>query len=142
MSQLDLRIQRVTAAEVLPLRRAVLRPGQLAAASSYPTDDDAIHVAAILDQEVVCVASMAADPEHPTWRLRGMATADALRRTGIGSQVLTMAVRLAREAGAERIWCNARLPAVPFYEQHGWVVVGDRFELPDIGPHYRMELTH
>jgi predicted GNAT family N-acyltransferase len=38
------------------------------------------------------------------------------------------------------VWCNARTPARAFYERAGFRTVSDEFELPEIGPHYVMEL--
>ena len=34
---------------------------------------------------------------------------------------------------------NARTPAVRFYERHGFAVVSEEWDEPDIGPHVRME---
>ena len=39
------------------------------------------------------------------------------------------------------VWCNARTPARGFYERYGFVAEGEEFELPDIGPHFRMSLA-
>jgi hypothetical protein len=38
------------------------------------------------------------------------------------------------------VWCNARTPAVGFYEKLGFSTIGEEFELPPIGPHYLMEI--
>ena len=38
-----------------------------------------------------------------------------------------------------RSWgINARTLAVPFYRAHGFVSVGEEFEIPDVGPHFVM----
>ena len=37
-----------------------------------------------------------------------------------------------------QLWCNARTPAVGFYQRMGWAVVSDVFEIPTAGPHVRM----
>jgi len=42
---------------------------------------------------------------------------------------------VARSAGVTRFWCNARVPAVPFYAAMGWTVVSDVFDVPTAGPH-------
>jgi GNAT superfamily N-acetyltransferase len=77
------------------------------------------------------------DPREGDWRLRGMATEPARRGEGFGALALRAALDYARERGAQRVWCNARTPALGFYERHGFTVVGDEFDLPDAGPHYR-----
>ena len=148
-----MRFERCSTRDVLPLRQSVLRPGQPAEASHYPTDNavTTIHLFAREDAgTVVCVASLALDPapgELATsvpvasqWRLRGMASAEAVRGTGVAKQLLSKGIELALEAGAQLFWCNARSPAVGFYLAQGWVTVGTEFELPAIGPHLLMTL--
>jgi len=41
-------------------------------------------------------------------------------------------------AAPRLLWCNARVPAVGFYESLGWRVVSERFEIPTAGPHVKM----
>jgi predicted GNAT family N-acyltransferase len=36
------------------------------------------------------------------------------------------------------LWCNARTPAVRFYQKQGWTPVGEEFDVPLAGPHVRM----
>ena len=60
---------------------------------------------------------------------------------GAGSAVLAALIDYAREQGAERIWCNARIAARTLYERAGFVVASEEFEIKGVGPHYRMELT-
>jgi hypothetical protein len=55
--------------------------------------------------------------------------------------VLEALVHHAVAHGATRLWCNARTPARTLYERVGFVVASDEFEPPQIGPHYRMELS-
>ena len=38
------------------------------------------------------------------------------------------------------MWCNARTPAVGFYQRHGWVVASEEFEVKTAGPHFKMTL--
>lgn len=151
------RARRVDAATVRPLRTLVLRPtwepGRLA---TYPEDETvAVHVAAYADgaAEPDGVGTVYAEPppdahrgEIPdaayapaaAWRLRGMATSDAARGTGLGRVVLEECFAVVREGGGQFLWCNARLVAVPFYERLGMACVGPEFDIPDIGPHYVM----
>ena len=127
------------------LRMAVLRrhepPGPM-----YGKEDDpaTVHVAAFGEHgEVLAVGSVMADP-HPRepregdWRVRGMATRPEMRGGGLGGLVLDALEAAAREGGAARLWCNARTPAVGFYERAGWRVEGEQFEIAGIGPHHVM----
>jgi GNAT superfamily N-acetyltransferase len=140
------RIVEAPARRIRPLRAAVLRDGDLAAAT-WPGDDDSLHLAALAgdplrDEAVLGCLSLLAQscPERPevaAWRLRGMAVAEMHRGRGVGAALL---VEAGRRAAAERIgliWCNARTTALGFYRSAGWHVVGEEF-LTDTGiPHYR-----
>jgi len=40
--------------------------------------------------------------------------------------------------GGGLLWCNARVPAVAFYERAGFEVRGEPWDEPHIGPHVAM----
>lgn len=141
-----LRIERVMAAEVRPLRSAVLRPGVPPEKLVYDGDDapDAFHVAA-RDQSgaIHGIASLAreAAPGRPgvrAWRLRGMATTPALRGSGAGRRLLQACFRHIRAEGGGLLWCNARVVALGFYERLGLVREGEEFDIAGIGAHFVM----
>lgn len=99
------------------------------------------HVVAYLgDRAVGCLTLMPPEnlDDSLSVQLRGMAVLSEFQGKGIGSKLLGFVSRLAREHGW-KLWCKARQTAVPFYAANGWQVVGDEFEIPRIGPHYRME---
>ena len=150
-------VRRVSAETVRPLRTEVLRPswpaGRLA---TYPEDETvAVHVAAFLDgdpapQGVGTVYAEAPPPANrdeipgwayadgASWRLRGMATSDSARGTGLGRAVLAGCFDVVRQRGGRALWCNARIGAVPFYRRLGLAAVGPEFDIAGIGPHYVM----
>jgi GNAT superfamily N-acetyltransferase len=72
-------------------------------------------------------------------QLRAMAVDPARQRSGVGAAVLQAAAQIARDAG-QSLWCEARAHAVGFYERNGWAVESELFDVPTIGPHYRMRL--
>ncbi|HZK81548.1 MAG TPA: GNAT family N-acetyltransferase [Humisphaera sp.] len=76
----------------------------------------------------------------PAWQLRGMATSPEYRGKGLGRAMLALADNdlLADPLIPRMLWCNARVPAVGFYETLGWTVVSHEFEIPTAGPHVRM----
>ncbi|HEV7206423.1 MAG TPA: GNAT family N-acetyltransferase [Jatrophihabitans sp.] len=136
----------VDAAATRPLRLAVLRPTWPADAR-MPGDDrpGAVHLAALDGDEVVGAGLVLAAPypERPAveaaWQLRGMATAPSRRSQGIGGLVLDAAVALVADRGGRLLWCGARLPAVAFYERHGFTTEGDEYVQPETGlPHVHM----
>jgi GNAT superfamily N-acetyltransferase len=149
------RIERVAAARVRPLRAAVLRAGQPLAASVYPEEHLAstVHLAAISPEgAVVGCSTWFAEPPPPgssvpgsgtsppaaasrAWRLRGMATDPSVRGQGYGAALLLEGTRVAAAAGADLVWCNARVVALGFYEAHGFQAVGPVFETAGGIPH-------
>ena len=144
-------VRRADVSEILPLRRAVLRPGYPDAASDYREDATAVHVGAWDDGVLVGCATVFADPwpgpppEPAAWRLRGMAVDPSRQGSGVGALVLAEAVAAARAARAPLIWANGRSTALGFYERHGWRVAGEEFNASDTGlPHYPivLELAH
>ena len=149
----------VSAEVVRDLRGAVLRPGLPAEQSVFPGDEgpEATHVAVVEDGEGPVLAVGSLLPEDPPgwmaattavavpaaasgerwWRVRGMATVEGRRGEGLGAQVLDALLEAAAGRGGV-VWCNARLPAVPFYRRAGFAPVGEVFEEPRIGPHQAM----
>jgi GNAT superfamily N-acetyltransferase len=144
----DVRVERVGSDVGLPLRHRVLRPQQALEELRSPDDDDPDtgNYVAMVGDEVVSTASVRREPPPwPTgpglaWRLRGMATADGWRSSGIGAQVLEAVVQHVRDRGGGLLWCNARVPAVGFYLRAGFRTRGEEWVEPMIGPHIAMEL--
>jgi predicted GNAT family N-acyltransferase len=146
-----LTVDEVDVDAILPLRTRVLRPhfdeGELA---RWPLDDEpTTHHFAAIDTDsgevVGCVTfQLAGLPDEPSeWgdvQLRGMAVSQTLQGQGVGARLLDGSLpRLALlYPDARRIWCNARERAVSFYARAGFVVIGEAFEIPEIGPHRRM----
>ena len=142
-------VRRGTVDETLALRHRVLRPHQFGEDLRLPSDDDpstAHFVAVDAGGEVVGTAHVFPvpapwDPDAAgAWRLRGMATAEEWRSKGVGAAVLTAVVEHVTGASGRLLWCNARLPAVPFYERAGFERVGEEWNEPEIGPHVAMQL--
>jgi GNAT superfamily N-acetyltransferase len=142
------RIEAVSAAAVRPLRQAVLRPHQRAGELVWAGDEDpaALHAAAFDGEALLAVASVVPaphprDPRPGDWRVRGMATRPEARGRGLGAALLERCLEHARAHGGARAWCNARTPVIAFYERAGFLVEGEPFELPAIGPHVVMTKT-
>lgn len=141
-----LAVRTITAAETRWLRMEVLRPGRPAADSVYPGDDDraTFHLGAFRDGALVGVASVydeARDATRREWRLRGMATAPAVRGSGAGRALLERVTTEVAARGGGELWCNARVSAQGFYARAGFQVESGRFDIPGIGPHVVMTKT-
>lgn len=135
-------IREITASDTYPLRSQVLRPGRPIEECHFAEDlnPEALHLGAFNEDSLVCVASFypealsGVESEMP-YRLRGMATHPDHRKHGHGLALLERGMDILRERGSHFLWCNARSNVTAFYEQAGFEVRGEEFEIPDIGPH-------
>ena len=135
----DVLLRQASLAEIVALRHAVLRPGLPPESAAFDGDDapSTRHYGAFAGGDAVgCLSFMRNDREGPAHQLRGMATADSARGTGIGRALLRFADEaLVAATGIRGLWCNARVESVGFYERAGWEVVSDVFDVPGVGPH-------
>lgn len=136
-------IRLVAAAEVLPLRHAVLRAGLPIESARFDGDGDPAtrHYAASAGAAFVgCAGFMPSSWDGgPAWQLRGMATDPAWRGRGVGRSLLLFAEADLIAADPRRtLWCHARVEASAFYLKQGWSVVSGVYEIAGVGPHVRM----
>ena len=136
-------VRRARLDEIIDLRHAVLRAGLPREEAIFEGDEAAEtrHFAAVDGGEIVaCLTFHCSSYEgSPAWQLRGMAVAARRRATGAGRDLLTYAeADVLRESPIRLFWCNARTPALGFYRKLGWAPVGEQFEIPTAGPHFRM----
>lgn len=141
----NIHIKEVPIETILPLRRAVLRPGKTIEESFFEGDrsNDTFHLALITNNEVKAIATYIKTPskalEHKTqYRLRGMAVAADTRGKGFGRQVFQKGLKLLQGKSIDILWFNARKSAIPFYERLGCKKLGNEFIIPQIGPHFIM----
>ena len=137
-----MRVERLSPADVRPLRRAVLRPHQRADDLDWPGDGDprALHVGVRReDGELIGVASVVpVSGPHGDWRVRGMAVDPAARGTGVGAAMVEALLDHVRAQGGTRAWCDARVNVAAFYERAGFARVGEEFDKGPIGMHVPM----
>ena len=132
--------------EVIDLRHAVLRAGLPRETAIFAGDDapQTVHVVALDNDDIIGCATMipSAWEGQKAWQLRGMAVAPHLQRSGVGGLMLKELQRIAQHAAGDvrLMWCNARSPAVPFYERHGWMLASSEFVIETAGPHFKMTL--
>ena len=139
-------VRPITAEETIEIRWAILRPGFPRETAVFLGDDapGTCHLGVFMDDRLVGVASLyeAALPDETAsflpHQLRGMATLPEVRGSGCGRALLEGCQEAAKRAGSNLIWCNARRAAVDFYRRHGWEVCSEEFDIPTVGPHYRM----
>ena len=138
-------IKRVGSDLIRPLRHSELRKGQDFTTTCYDKDNEneTIHIACLSQNNVISCATFYPEFTHKLktenpYRLRGMATATDFTRRGHGTMLMKKAFKLLQKKDVDIIWCNARLGALNFYKKLGFEVLGDIFNIKDIGPHYYM----
>lgn len=134
-------IRPATFEEILHLRHVVLRAGRPLESAYYPGDEHGagVHWGAWDAGELVACVSLY-EVEGPSTQLRGAATAAHARNRGVGEALMRTAIAAwwADHSAPRHLWCNARVAAITLYERLGFVSEGERFEIPEIGPHQRM----
>ena len=135
----------ITASATRPLRQAVLRPGQPPESAIYPGDESpgAWHVGAYRGGDLLGIASVyieapAGEKDPCAYRLRGMAVLPHAQGQGYGRALVQACVRHVMAHGGNTLWCNGRVSVLGFYQALGFRLVGQQFDLPFSGPHFRL----
>jgi GNAT superfamily N-acetyltransferase len=137
-------IRLLSATETHPIRLKVLRPGLPPESAVFDGDSDpgTLHLGAFLEGKLAGVASLFRAPFQevpaPALQLRGMATLPGYRGHGCGRLLVEACYSAALNRSVRTLWCNARESALGFYSKLGWEIVGSRFEIPTVGPHFQM----
>ena len=141
-------IKVVAAKDIRPLRNLVLRPNLPIETTYYDLDNDieTFHLASIMDNTIISIGTFY--PENNIelqtkngYRLRGMATHPKFRRKSAATKLMKESFVLLKEKKCDVLWCNARLVAVEFYKSLGFKIKGKIFDIPSIGPHYKMYIS-
>jgi GNAT superfamily N-acetyltransferase len=146
MSTPHFEVREITAAETVELRWPILRAGLARETAIFEGDDwpETRHFGAFSEGRLMGVATILRAPfpadarSREARQVRGMAVRSEAQGKGCGAALLAACAEAARAAGAEVLWCNARTPAAGFYRRHGFEAVGEEFEIPTAGPHFRM----
>jgi len=137
-------IRRISSTETYDVRHPVLRKGMPRESCAFTGDDDeqTVHFGLFEDGLLVGIVSVfSANHENFAGKqvqLRGMAVLESHQGKGFGKMLIREAEKHAAGSGVEFIWFNARINAVGFYQKMGYSIVGDAFDIPNIGIHYIM----
>lgn len=118
-------IQPISPEQTYPLRHRVLWPDKPLDYVKVENDDQGYHFGAFQNGTLIAVISLFVDKQVA--RFRKFATDPAFQRQGVGTQLLNHVIGEAKKAGAETLWCDARLDAAAFYERFGMAPVSDVF---------------
>ncbi|MCB0791719.1 MAG: GNAT family N-acetyltransferase [Flavobacteriales bacterium] len=141
-------IRKIPVEDTLDLRQRVLRPHQSAAdlVFTHDRDPDAFHLGAFAADMLIGVASFTPEAHEEVaglrpYRLRGMAVRPEHRKKGVGAALMDTGRQEMAARGCDILWCNARTPAVAFYQRQGMRVIGPPFVIEGIGEHRAMVMV-
>ncbi len=140
-----IKIEEITFQETFPVRHLVLRAGKPIESCYFDGDelDSTKHFGIFIDNILVGVTSLFMQHhsffDHQTqMQMRGMAILDSYQKQGLGEKLLVTCEDYLKKEKNALLWFNARAKAVPFYEKLGYQIIGNSFEIGDIGTHYVM----
>jgi len=105
--------------------------------------EDAIHIGVYRDEKLISIGSLFEMSNKKLsskrqYRLRAMATHPNYREQNAGKILVEYAVKIIQEKKYDILWCDAREVALGFYSKLGFQVVGDWYEVPNVGKHKTM----
>jgi predicted GNAT family N-acyltransferase len=140
-----IKVKKITYLDTFPVRSAVLREGKPIETCFFLRDDaeETTHFGLFDNQKLIGVASVFKVKNknfeaNNQFQLRGMAILREYQGLGCGNLLLKEVCKFVVTKDVEVLWFNARENAVKFYKNQGFSVLGDSFEIPEIGAHYLM----
>lgn len=138
-------IKEIPALETFSVRQPVLRPGKPIETCHFEGDnlESTKHFGLFSNEKLAGIASLFLhstpfSKEKSQFQLRGMAVLPEFQKKGLGEALVKHAENDALERGGKIIWFNAREIAVAFYKKLGYEIIGEPFDIADIGKHYVM----
>lgn len=139
-------IEKVEVEDIKELRFKVLWPHKSGVQACEIEPDrflSTFHIGAWLDNQLVGTSTFIVDinpqfDDEKQYRLRAMATDPSVRGVGVGAKIIEAGIEVLKEKNVHLLWCDARLVATGFYEKMGFEVLGEIYEVPQIGPHKLM----
>ncbi len=138
-------VKQIPSHETYLVRQPVLRPGKPIESCIFEGDSlpDTAHFGVFDNDAIVGIISVFKSnsklfTEKNQYQLRGMAVLPNYQKKGLGDLLLQAAEKHITKQNAGLIWFNAREIAVGFYKKANYSIMGEAFNIADIGPHYVM----
>lgn len=138
-------IREIKSFETYSVRNEVLRKGKPIETCYFDGDDAETtmhfgleHYTGIIGVVSVYQIKNKLFDDEIQFQLRGMAILETYQQKGYGALLIERAEKYCFEKKASIIWFNAREKAVPFYKKNGYTIIGDSFEIENVGTHFVM----
>jgi predicted GNAT family N-acyltransferase len=141
----EIKVKKITYLDTFPVRGAVLRQGKPIETCFFLGDDteETTHFGLFDYEKLIGVASVFKVnnenfEQNNQFQLRGMAILSEYQGLGFGNLLLKEVCKFVATKKAEVLWFNAREKAVNFYQNFGFSVLGNLFDIPGVGAHFVM----
>lgn len=148
MNTKPVKIKQLSFEETYPIRQIVLRPNRPLETCFFEGDEleTTLHFGGFVNQELVGIISLfknnhSSFQQENQYQIRGMAVLENFRKYGLGKKIVEYSEDYLKQKNISLIWFNARESAVGFYQKSGYEIIGDSFNIPDVGIHYVMYKT-
>ena len=139
-------IKRYNAADLLLLRRNVMRPGMESFADVIYDKDNhssAIHLGIECDGKIIACVSAYEEinpdlPQKVQYRIRALCVDENYRMQGIARKLFSQIIDEVIKQGAEAAWFTARTHLTKFYNSFGFKEYGESFLIPNSCMHIKM----
>jgi ribosomal protein S18 acetylase RimI-like enzyme len=138
-------IRKISAQETFTVRHPMLRKGKPIESCQFDGDDlgSTSHYGLYEYNKIEGVISLFENnnslfADNHQGQIRGMAVLENNQGKGFGRLLVEHSENVMKLQNISLIWFNARINAVGFYQKMGYEIIGNSFEIPNIGVHYVM----
>jgi GNAT superfamily N-acetyltransferase len=110
-------IREIKASQTWKIRHEVMWPNEPFEFVQLAEDDLGLHFGVFMKEKLVSIVSCFIS--HDEMQFRKLATLEEYQGKGIASELLNYILKLAKEKGLTKVWCNARSHKKAFYEKFG-----------------------
>ena len=118
-------IQSILASQTWEIRKKVMWPNQPFEFVQLEEDNFGLHFGVFDQEKLVSIVSCFIVGDE--MQFRKLATLEEYQGNGIASLLLNHILKLAKDKGLRKVWCNARSNKKSFYEKFGMRDTGKNF---------------
>ncbi|MCJ0742614.1 GNAT family N-acetyltransferase [Pedobacter montanisoli] len=107
------------------IRQEAMYPGKDLEAVKLDDDFNGIHFGLYVNHALTGVVSLFIDQDRA--QFRKLAVLPHMQRKGLGNLIIQNLISFCKTEKLSKIWCNARVDAIGFYEKNGFVTSGEPF---------------
>ena len=130
LSDKKLIVKQITSTETLQIRHKVMWPSKPISFIMLPNDKNGRHFGLFVNDKIASVISIF--EENDVFQFRKFATLKEYQGLGYGSLILKKIIAIIKKENATKLWCNARVEKIKFYENFGLKSTHKKFKKEEI----------